>query len=251
MSDHDTITPETDNEIRARLQAFARQVAERADTEAALRRMPRRSRTRTIGVVAIAACLLAIVVLSVVIVADRKRVDTVDPSDTPTQTIDGPTTLARGVVGFVEPPASQGCCAAPDGGLNFPAGSGLGGQTLDVIAEERDGEVIGEARFDLFVADPGKSAHGTAVEFECADTDTGDVILGGKVTTSSGGIVDVGDWIALLIREGEPDRATVWWNVHVSSCSELLESVPYPRDDDRFVDVVDGGDIETGRPAAP
>ena len=42
MSDHDTLPPETDDEIRARLQAFARQVAEHADTEAALRRMPRR-----------------------------------------------------------------------------------------------------------------------------------------------------------------------------------------------------------------
>ena len=42
MSDHDTLPPEVDDEIRARLQAFAREVAEHADTETALGRMPRR-----------------------------------------------------------------------------------------------------------------------------------------------------------------------------------------------------------------
>jgi hypothetical protein len=56
MSDHDTVTPETDDELRARLQAFALEVKERTDTEAPLERMPRRSRPPTIRLVAIAAC---------------------------------------------------------------------------------------------------------------------------------------------------------------------------------------------------
>ena len=55
MSDHDTIPPETDDELRARLRAFAQQVAEQADTEAALERMPRRSCPPTIRLLAIAA----------------------------------------------------------------------------------------------------------------------------------------------------------------------------------------------------
>ena len=88
------------------------------------------------------------------------------------------------------------------------------------------------------------------VEFECADTDTDDVVLGGTVTTSSGeaqgAFPAVGVLMAVIIREGEPDSATVWWTTDVSSCRELLESVPEPRPDDRFVDVVDGYDIETG-----
>ena len=41
-------------------------------------------------------------------------------------------------------------------------------------------------------------------------------------------------FIAMLIRAG------------VSSCRELLESVPQPSPDDALLDVVDGDDIETG-----
>ena len=83
MSDHDTIPPETDDEIRARLRAFAEEVKERTDTEAALQRMPRRSRPPTIRLLAIAACLLAVVAVAAVVTADRQSVDTVPRSESP------------------------------------------------------------------------------------------------------------------------------------------------------------------------
>src|SRR5262245_32728825 len=55
----------------------------------------------------------------------------------------------------------------------------LGGQTLNISAEEQDGEVTGEFRF----SDEGEEL---VVAVECADTDTDDVvILGGTVTESS------------------------------------------------------------------
>ena len=53
MSDHDTLPPDADDEIRARLRAFAQGVAEHADTETALGRMPRCSRRPIIRAVAI------------------------------------------------------------------------------------------------------------------------------------------------------------------------------------------------------
>jgi hypothetical protein len=252
MSDHDTIPPEIDDEIGARLQTFARQVAQRADTEAALRRMPRRSRPPTIRLIAIAACLLGVVGSAVVIRADRQSVDTTDPSDPPTATIDGRTTLARGIVEFVEAPEPGGCCVPPGGGLPVPAGQGLGGQTMDISAEEADGTVTGQARFTLYdIFSVDHEGFAVEVEFECADTGTGDVILGGTVTTASGeghsgAFPPVGALMAVIIREGEPDRATVWWATRASSCRDFLESVPEPRPDDRFVVVADGDDIETG-----
>ena len=72
MSDHETLTSEVDDEIRARLQAFAQEVAEHADTEKALGRMPRRSGPPTSALVAIVACLLAAVVLAAVVLYDRQ-----------------------------------------------------------------------------------------------------------------------------------------------------------------------------------
>jgi hypothetical protein len=242
MSDHDTIPPEIDDELRARLQAFGRHVAQRAETEAALRRMPRRSRPPTIRRIAIAACLLAVVGLAVVIRADRQSVDTTDPSDLPTKT-----TLAQGDVEFVER-LHGNCCVPTGGGFDGPPGGGLAGQTLDITAEEEDGAVTGEARFTLHVTTRVESdAFEMVVEFECADTDTDDLVLGGTVTTSSDdGLPAVGELMAVIIREGEPDSATVWWDAGVSSCRELLESVPEPHPDDAFIDVVEGDDIETG-----
>jgi hypothetical protein len=241
MSDHDTISPETDDEIRARLRAFAQEVMEHADTEVALRPTPRRSRPPTISLVAIAACLLAVVGLAAVVMADRQSVDTTDPSDSPTQTTAGLTTLARGVVEFVEAPVPS------HGGNGFLAGGGLSGQTLDITAEEEDGEVTGQARMGL----AGFLVEGPAeivVEFECADTSTGDVVLGGTVTKRSGegsGVPLMGVLVAVIIREGEPDRATLWWGAQASSCPEFLESVPVPITDE-LLDVIDGDDIETG-----
>lgn len=262
MSDHDTIPPETDDEIRARLQAFARQVAEEADTEAALRRMPRRSRPPIVGLLAIAACLLAVVALAAVVAADRQSVDTTDLSDSPTQTTDCPSTIQPRAITqgaqmknrFAAPVASVataimllGACSDDDGptilargDVEFVGNQPLSGQRMDITAEEENGEVTGEARFNE-----------VEVTLECADTDTdGLIILGGEVTTPSGdGTPAVGEWVAVIIREGDPDSGVVWFEEEPSgSCRELLESIPenHRTDDSLFADVADGDDIETG-----
>ena len=134
---------------------------------------------------------------------------------------DRPSTLARGDVGFV---GSQP----------------LAEHRMDIRAEETNGEVVGEARFDEIV-----------VTFHCADTDTdGLVVLGGEVTTPSrDGSTGRGDLMAVLIREGEPDSANVWFpDATPASCTELLDAIPaeHRSDDSLFSDVADGDDIETG-----
>jgi hypothetical protein len=159
------------------------------------------------------------------------------------------TTIARGVVEFVEQPSPDGCCVPPGGGLPYPAGQGLGGQTMEIAAEVEGGEVTGEARFalrPLYESDP--VGFPISVDFECADTQTDDVVLGGTVTAQSDSAnPSVGALMAVIIREGEPDSATVWWDDGMaSSCQELLAAVPQPRPDDAFVEVIDGHDIETG-----
>ncbi|MEY2451134.1 MAG: hypothetical protein QOD92_708 [Acidimicrobiaceae bacterium] len=135
---------------------------------------------------------------------------------------DGPTTLARG------------------DDVEFVGSHPLSGQRMNINAEEEDGKVTGEARFDQVV-----------VTFECADTDTeGVVILGGKVTTPSGdGTPAVGERMAVIIREGHPDSVDPLVDDGTSeSCRELVESIPedHLTDDSRFADVADGDDIETG-----
>jgi hypothetical protein len=81
MSDQDTRDLETDDELRARLRAFAQQVKERTDTEAALQRMPRQSRPRTLGRLAIAACFVAAVAVATVVLVERRSGDTIDTSE--------------------------------------------------------------------------------------------------------------------------------------------------------------------------
>lgn len=259
MSDHDTIPPETDDEIRARMQAFARQVKERTDAEAALQRMPRRSRPPTIRLLVIAAGLLAVVALAAALANDPEPVDTVDqpPStECPTTTRrtitsggqmkktlavpvasaataillisscsdsdDGPTTLAKGVdVEFVGGP------------------SGFEGQTLSIDVEEEDGEVTGEFSVSDIVF----------VRVDCVDTDVdGEVRLAGTVTEGRPDHVgDVGDLLLLVIREGDPVRVTIGANdVNAESCTELLESLPADIAAGEFVDVEAGSRLETG-----
>ena len=234
MSDHDTtIPPETDDELRARLRAFAQDVKERTDTEAALGRMPRRSRPPTIGLLAIAACLLGAVALAAIVAADRQSVETTDPSNSPTQTTaaTGPRTLAHGedieLVGGIE--------------------SGLGNQNLDIDAVEENGEVTGEFR----ITDQSGTQPPNVFTLECARTnpDDGIVMLGGSAT--DGGL----DWpegfmMAMTIIEGDPDRVSIGGDDSgEKSCIELLESIPDDPDEhpeSGFVDVEDGSDIETG-----
>ena len=247
MTDQQTVRPEADDEIRDRLQTFARHIAENVDTEAGLRGLAHRSYLPAVRLVAAAACLVVVVALVASGTSDRQSVEATGPSDTPTQPIDGPMTLARGVVQFVEAPVSEGIGTPPDGGLDLPAGGGLGGSTLDLLVQEQDGQVTGEGLFKDFVYVPGNPRHDMTVEFECATSSAEDLILGGLVTASAGSDPDAGMWIVLLIREGDPDRAAFWWDEDVSSCPEILEAVPQPRPDNRFVEVADGHDIETGR----
>jgi hypothetical protein len=260
MSDHDTLPPEVDDEIRARLQAFAREVAEHADTETALGRMPRRSRPPTFRVVAIAACLLAVVALAAVIL-DRLAVETTGPSDSPTQTTDCLTTTRPRAITPGEPMKTRftatvasaataimllGACSdngpttlAEGDDVELVGDDGLGARTLNISAEEEDGKVTGEFRNNDVV-----------VKVECANTDTdGVVILSGEVTADPKAEVGVGERLALIIREGDPDSvALVPPNHGPRSCTEFLESIPerYLTDDSNFVDVEPGEDITTG-----
>jgi hypothetical protein len=116
----------------------------------------------------------------------------------------------------------------------------LGGQTLNVNAEEEDGEVTGEIR----VSDEDGDV---VVEVECADTDTdGVVILGGTVKDPAAD--GPSGLIALFIREGDPDSVATWADEGENpSCSALLENRRDVLDDESaFFDVEAGSDIETG-----
>lgn len=137
--------------------------------------------------------------------------------------------------------SDDGPRALAKGDVEFVGSDGLAENKMDITAEEEDGEVTGEARFNEIV-----------VAFGCADTETdGLVILGGEVTTPSGdGSPAVGELMAVLIREGDPDRVNVWFEGEDDhgSCQGLLDAIP---EDDRadnsgFVDVEEGDDIETG-----
>jgi hypothetical protein len=116
----------------------------------------------------------------------------------------------------------------------------LGGQTLDVRAEEEDGDVTGELRF--------RDATGeVVVTVECADTKTdGVVVLGGTITDSTDEAMT--GLAALFIKEGEPDRVAVWLDEGDNeTCSDLLVNRHDVLDDDSlFVEVEDDSDIETG-----
>ena len=116
----------------------------------------------------------------------------------------------------------------------------LAGQTLNISAEEDDGEVTGELRFT-------DSSGEVVVAVECADTDTdGVVILGGTVTESTDDAIS--GLVALFIKEGDPDSVAVWLDDgENASCSDLLKNRHDVLDDDSvFVDVEAGSDIETG-----
>jgi hypothetical protein len=139
----------------------------------------------------------------------------------------GPTTLAQG------------------DDVEFVGSDGLGGQTLDISAEEEDGEVTGEVGF----TDSDNADSSAVLTLGCADTDTdGVVILGGEFTSSSDDADFVGELGALFIREGDPDSVALWLDEGENgSCSELLENRHDVLDDESaFVDVEAGSDIETG-----
>ena len=142
-----------------------------------------------------------------------------------------------------------GACSDDDGSTTLAKGEdvelvgddNLGGQTLDISAEEDDdGEVTGELRF----TDPGGDV---LVTVECADTETeGVVILGGTVTESTDQAIS--GLAALFIRDGDPDSVAVWLDEGENeTCSDLLENRRDVLDDESlFVDVEAGEDIEAG-----
>ena len=116
---------------------------------------------------------------------------------------------------------------------------GLAGQTLNINAEEVNGEVAGEFRVNDVV-----------VGVDCANTETdGVVILGGAVTADPGANVGVGELLALIIKEGDPDSVALYGNDSgAGSCTDLLKAIPDNNSD--FADVEDGSDIQTGLPVA-
>ena len=268
MSDHDTLPPETDDEIRARLRAFAEEVKERTDTEAALGGMPRRSRPPTVRLLAIAACLLAVVAL--VAAVDRQSVDTVPPLGSPTTECPS-TTQPRAITQgaqmnkrFAAPVASAatailllGACGDDDDSstttteaagpttlakgedVEFIGDDGFGGQTLSIDVVEENGEVTGEFSVSDIVF----------VKVDCADTHKdGFIRVAGTVTKGDPThLGDVGDLLFLTIREGDPDSAGPGANdLQATSCTELLDSLPDDQWDEGLVDVEAPSDIETG-----
>jgi hypothetical protein len=145
---------------------------------------------------------------------------------------DGPTTLARGE------------------NIELEGDYNLAGETLNITAEEEDGEVTGEFR----VTDQ-------VITLECADAETdGVVILGGEVTfdpdptddpdpADGPGAFGEGALLALIIREGDPDSVALVTNDdNAGSCTELLESIPKDQltGVGEVAVVEDGYDIETG-----
>jgi len=136
---------------------------------------------------------------------------------------DGPTTLAKGE------------------DVDFVGSGALGDQTMDINAVEENGKVSGEVSFD---------PHGMVASLQCQDTDAeGLLILGGEVTTPGvDGDEPVGSWISVIIREGDPDAAVVWFaEGDPASCQEALDEVTEAdRSGETLFDVEDGDDIETG-----
>ncbi len=123
--------------------------------------------------------------------------------------------------------------------MELVGSDGIGGQTLNIAAEEEDGEVTGEVRFNEVV-----------VTLQCADTATdGVIVLGGEVTTPDSDDPEMmGDLQALVIRVGDPDSVALVGNDNdAGTCAELLESIPAEgtADPSNFSDVEAGSDIET------
>lgn len=133
---------------------------------------------------------------------------------------DGPRTLAKGEDVHLVGPGS------------------LGGQTIDITAQEEGGEVTGEVRF---------RPHGAVASFQCADTETDGVVrLGGQWTfvPRHSDSLAVEDWMAVVIQEGDPDSvASYFADPGTESCEAVIEQVP---DDIETFEVDEGDDIETG-----
>src|SRR5262245_43728419 len=146
--------------------------------------------------------------------------------------------IAMGLLGGCSDDGSTTLANGEDVELDGPRTS-IGGQTLNVSAEEEDGEVTGELRLSGQDGD-------VVVAVECADTDTdGVVILGGTITEPPDD-VDISGLVALFVKEGDPDSVAVWFDEGENpSCTDLLASRHDVLDDDSLFAEA-GSDIETG-----
>jgi hypothetical protein len=89
----------TDTWHAARLRAAAGSLVQLDAEEATVStRRPQGHRSRTIRLVSIAACLLAVVAVAAVVMADREAVDTTDPAEAPTTSPERVTTEQYGGV---------------------------------------------------------------------------------------------------------------------------------------------------------
>ncbi len=149
---------------------------------------------------------------------------------------DASTTISAPSTTTSEAPGSTTLAKGEDVELVGDDHSGLGAQTLNIAAEEENGKATGEFQITENV-----------FKIDCADTHTDNVvILGGEAT--GGPDVSVGDLLALIIREGDPDSVALYANDSgAASCTDLLKSIPddLATNDSNFVDVEDGYDIET------
>ena len=175
-------------------------------------RQRRRMRNRRIGAYAMVAAIIAIAVVAIAVF--RNGPTSSVPAD------GGPTTLAKGE------------------DVKLVGNARLAAQTLDINAEEDNGVVTGEFRI----------SNDDVIRVDCADTHTdGVVILGGAVT--GGSDFGVGELVALIIREGDPDSVALRANdTGATSCTGLLKAIPdhLLTDDSNFVEVESGSDIQTG-----
>ena len=182
-------------------------------------RQRRRMRNRRIGAYAMVAAVVAIALVAIAVF--RNGPTSSVPADVPTPTEGlGPTTLAKGEA------------------VELVGNARLAAQTLDINAEEDNGVVTGEFRI----------SNDDVIRVDCADTHTdGVVILGGAVT--GGSDFGVGELVALIIREGDPDSVSLRANdTGATSCTGLLKAIPdhLLTDDSNFVEVESGSDIQTG-----
>lgn len=150
------------------------------------------------------------------------------------------TATSESTTSTTEAPADGATTLATGENVELAGDDVLGGQQLNVRAQEEDGEVTGEIRLSAPDGD-------VVVTVECTDTEVdGVVVLGGTVTDADD--EDTSGLVALFIREGDPDRVAVWYDEGENpSCSDLLANRHDVLDDDSlFVDVEAGSDIEIG-----
>jgi hypothetical protein len=119
------------------------------------------------------------------------------------------------------------------------------GRPLTVIlsAEEAGDQVSGTAEI---ISDEGGEAF--SIELECAPERNDVLILGGRVSESNMKEPKVGTRVAVLLKQGEPDRMLLWFEGPrpAGDCDAFARDIPDEvfANENRFQPVE--GDIETG-----